>query len=306
MIRAVTQDLTALLLEFESSHRTGGAMDPQRLDQLRRIVRDALIAEYSAHADQIPVSDPVTRRIAWKSRRQLRGRRDLALWENVSDTPDDWLDQLIATLDRMLTAGARRDRSSGGKTPPRLAKQVADRLARGEALEEPMLLIVDCLKYAMYDEMLAAKRRIETGKARRARVAPRQRKSDQRSLLRRFGAQRLLESAAITAEDLAYCVAFEYQRGGLDRAAVAPLGTLPLGSATLDAVLDAVDRIFDRVDRELHAAAPGSTRRRPARAKGVGAVEFAAVLATAGCSLASTSLSSLYRRKANALARALA
>jgi len=161
MIRAVTQDLTALLLEFESSHRTGGAMDPQRLDQLRRIVKDALIAEYSAHADQIPVSDPVTRRIAWKSRRQLRGRRDLALWENVSDTPDDWLDQLVATLDRMLTAGARRDRNTGGKTPPRLARQVADRLARGEALDDPMQLIVDCLKYAMYDEMLAAKRRIE-------------------------------------------------------------------------------------------------------------------------------------------------
>jgi hypothetical protein len=155
-------DLTALLLEFEACHRSGRAMDSQRLDSLRRTVKEALISEYAARDGEIPVRDPVTRRITWKSRRQLRGRHDLELWENVSDSCGDWLDHLVATLDRMLTQGTQRDPTTGKRTPPRLAKQVADRLAAGLGIDEPMSLVNDCLKYAIYDEMRAAKRRMET------------------------------------------------------------------------------------------------------------------------------------------------
>jgi len=302
----VTIDLTALLVEFEACHRSGRAMESQRLDALRRTVKDALVSEYALHDGQIPVRDPATRRIAWKSRRQLRGRRDLELWENVSDTSGDWLDHLVATLDRMLTPGSHRNPSTGKRTPPRLAKQVADRLAAGLTIDDPMLLIIDCLKYAIYDEMLAATKRIKNGNARRVRLAPRARKHDKQSLVRRFGAQRLLAAGGVDAADLAYCVGFEYQRGGLDRTHVEPLASLRFENGRqLGAVLDAIDAAFQRSDIEFAKAQPGSTRRRPARAKGIGAGEFAAILDSIGCPLAATSLASLYRRKARRIEEAV-
>ena len=298
----VKQDLTALLLEFEACYRSGREMDSQWLDELRGAVKDALIGEYAAHDGHIPVRDK--KMISWKPRRQLRGRRDLELWENVSDSASDWLDHLVTTLDRMLTEGSRRANGRGKLTPPRLAKRVADRLAAGLKIDEPMQLVIDCLKYAMYDEMLAATKRIKNGNARRVRLAPRARKHDKNTLIRKFGSQRLLTAPGVNHDDLAYCIGFEYQRGGLDRAAVEPLAALPFGNGTLGSLLDAVDAAFQRSDQELAQEQPGSTRRRPARAKGIGAKEFAAILSSAGTRLAPTSLTSLYTRKAKLIAGA--
>ena len=260
----VKQDLTALLLEFEACYRSGREMDSQWLDELRGAVKDALIGEYAAHDGHIPVRDKKTKMISWKSRRQLRGWRTLELWENVSDTASDWLDHLVTTLDRMLTRGTRRDGLTRKFPPPRLAEQVAARLAAGLKIDEPMQLVIDCLKYAMYDEMLAATKRIKNGNARRVRLAPRARKHDKNTLIRKFGSQRLLTAPGVNHDDLAYCIGFEYQRGGLDRAAVEPLAALPFGNGGcgVSALRQGTCASAARLDTQAPRARKGHRRQR--------------------------------------------
>lgn len=302
--KLVIQDLPALLLEFESCDRLAREMNAQRLSALTVLIREAIFHEYTSHGRKLPLRDGKTKRVSWKDPRTIRSADFIEHWESARDS-SDCFDVLHTTLDRLFTPGVRRNPQTGKVPRPRLAEHVAKKLTENLTLDEAKKIVRNCLMYAIYHELHSEVRRRENGGVRRVKAAPRQRTHDKRALLRRFSSTKLLALDDSFAADIAYCVSFEYQRGKLDRAVVLPFANLRVGDGTVSSIIAAIDDTFQRSDEELAQKQPHSTRRRPANEKGIGAPEFARILQKAGLSLAETSLSSLYKRKAARIVEAL-
>lgn len=300
------EDLAKLLLEFEECDRAGRPLPAERTLELARIVTDAIWDEYSVLGhDFLLVRDARTGRVRRRRRSELHDWSDLEAYENIRDS-GDWLGRLVATLDRLLSRGVRRQASRGGACArPRLAERVAEILEDGKPLTDPQHVVAESVRYAIFDEWRSCLRRIRNGTQRRAAATPRARRHDGKSLVRNHCVARLLAIAPERRADLAYCLAFEYQRGGLDREALRAMQELALGDAPLAATLDAIDAAAERIDRDDRAQSPASTRRRSARVKGIGAEEFSAILKGVGLPLSPTSLSKLYGRKSKAIRKAL-
>jgi len=274
-------------------------MPAEKLAALETMIRDILWEEVLAHAEHLPARDKKTRYVKWIAEADLKLKDEARQrWINCHGE-SAWLDPLVKTLDRMLVRGVRG-------AAPRIAEEVASRLNDGTPIDQPKQLVADCLKHAIYDEIRTLVRRAETGAKPRTSRQPTTRKRDERMLVRQFTPQRLLSLAARPEllPHLAYCLAYDYRSGGNDRAVFAQYEQLKIGSTTLGTVLDEIEEAFRRDDETLARQTPGSTRRKPARSKGLGNKDFAAILAKYGLEYRPSSLPSLYSERSKELREA--
>lgn len=289
-------ELSRLLIDFATESRGGARMAGADLEKLTNIVRERLLTVLDDRPGHYLHRDPFTKHIRWRRLSEMppfSAERTEAL-RNAWD--GDAVLELMATLDRLLSEGMRRSRTTDEIPRARLAEQTDRLLKATGAIADPIQLIDDCIKHAIYDFVHTTVRRLVSGARPRARRAPRVRGHDARRLLGRHRSPTLLACAGEASEDLAFCVAFEYSRGGVDRAVVRPFETLAIGTATLAAVFDAIDLRFEDSDRALAARPRGTTRARPARVKGIVATAFAEVLERVGLALRPASLSKTYGR----------
>ena len=303
---SLVSNLGELLLECERCHRQGTPMDGKRLVALEGVLRTMLFEEFQAHAEHLPFRDSHTKRVRWIKETELKlSEPHLRLWINCRDEAD-WLQYLLETLDRLLRRGTRRARAAPHEyAPPRLAEQVALLLSRGQPLDDPKQLVRDCLKHAIYDELRSAVRRAQNGGVRRVKsVTPtRPRRRDARMLARQASPASVLAAAVDAEDEVAFCLAYEYQAGGHARVVFAPFERLRLGTAPLGRFLDLVDGRFVADDEALARRAPGSTRRKPARLRGLGAEVFATLLTQHGLQFKASSIPKLYSRHSKSLTR---
>jgi hypothetical protein len=299
-------DLARLLIDFSTEWRGGAPMAPGGIDAVRRAVLERIDAVLLERDDCFLHRDRVTGHVRWRPKSELPATGS-AHADALRDTWDgvEWYAELRRTLDRLMTEGTQRDPATRTVPPPRLVDQVEREIARSGAIADATRLVDDCIKHAVYDLVRALARRRATGAAPRPRRPARTRKQDARTVLARHHPAALLALAGEATEDLAYCVAFAYQRGGIDRSAVAAFDAIPCGSSTLASVFDEIDRLFAESDRALAAQPFGATRARPARTKGIGAKAFAEVLAGVGIALQSSSLSKLHDRRRQRIAAML-
>ena len=301
--------LISLLLEFEESVRIGRPIAASRLAALVEVVTKLLVGEFCTHGDEILVRNRHTCHITWeKADRASRARphrSGIVPFENI-----EWIDSLRITLDRMLVHGVRRRANTNAPPPPRLAERVQIALEGNGTITDPHALIVDCLKHAIYDEVRTSGRRMTSTAAPRVPKKVHARKRDASALLR--GEYQLLLDAIVRNSPaelepslLASVIAYEYQGGGFDRARVDAFASLPLGNATLGVVLDAIDRSMRAIDDASAAADRGSTRRKLARVKGIGAKRFASILQEIELPVSADSLPKSFGRKREALLEAL-